>query len=469
MGKYDQLRSHLTTDGRHHIELSFDEIERVVGGLPLSAREHRAWWANEVQGSHVQADAWLGAGYRVDAVDQVGRRVRFVRSALGASASRSVPPTAPPRAPPTIPRRDPTQTWQTRTKLSYFRYLHSSEGKAEYQLGFPWVSVIIAGVLFLSIVAIPAGIGHAIGIMIRQSMRKKKFVQAVALAKRCEPLFVYPIMVNTRLRQFPNQRAPGLVMGSFDDVGEEYFTTLATVLQSISQAAPADLAPAEAALRQALTDEQFVPDRRRRIPDELTGGVPVYLFDLMIDGRRLVGGRLMTTRILCLADRGDRGMIFNIPYHTIDVPIDEPPNSSSERRVSDDPRICDECFALVDCMSAPIGPDHPIHSVVDDIGVPCPRCCAPLVSLLTLRLEAPELNSIATKLPTPGLPILRVVVCEHCCVECLHTIAAYGPRGELIPDSIRVRDEPNGPRFPTLGRHVPLFSETALDARRPSP
>lgn len=34
--------------------------------MPESARKHRAWWAN---GGHIQADAWLEAGWEVGSVN----------------------------------------------------------------------------------------------------------------------------------------------------------------------------------------------------------------------------------------------------------------------------------------------------------------------------------------------------------------------------------------------------------------
>jgi hypothetical protein len=55
--------------------MGFVEISRLVGGLPPSARRHRAWWANSP--SHVQAHAWLELGRRVEAVDLEREVVRF--------------------------------------------------------------------------------------------------------------------------------------------------------------------------------------------------------------------------------------------------------------------------------------------------------------------------------------------------------------------------------------------------------
>ncbi len=59
------------------ITLTLDEIGELVGGLPASALAHRAWWANEQVGRHVQARAWLGAGFTVAEV--AADRVVFER------------------------------------------------------------------------------------------------------------------------------------------------------------------------------------------------------------------------------------------------------------------------------------------------------------------------------------------------------------------------------------------------------
>jgi hypothetical protein len=67
MAKYDALREHLD---RHSsaFTMSFSDIADLVpGGLPPSAFKYSAWWSNENNGPHVQARAWLDAGYRVRA------------------------------------------------------------------------------------------------------------------------------------------------------------------------------------------------------------------------------------------------------------------------------------------------------------------------------------------------------------------------------------------------------------------
>jgi hypothetical protein len=77
--KYQPLTDYLLQDGRERVELSFEDIESVMGGLhlPPSARNPRLsqWWDNDF--GNVQAQGWMGAGYQVEAVDMASQRVRF--------------------------------------------------------------------------------------------------------------------------------------------------------------------------------------------------------------------------------------------------------------------------------------------------------------------------------------------------------------------------------------------------------
>jgi hypothetical protein len=78
MSKYKPLFEHLCRAGDEPLEMAFDEIDRLVGGLPASATTQRAWWSNDSRGARpAQAKAWLDAGRVVEFVDPSARRVRF--------------------------------------------------------------------------------------------------------------------------------------------------------------------------------------------------------------------------------------------------------------------------------------------------------------------------------------------------------------------------------------------------------
>ena len=81
-GKYDPLEKYLRSlpVSQEEVVLSFDIIEKVLNDtLPPSAHEHRAWWGNQQQGTHVEAIAWMDAGWMVDTVDLREKWVKFVR------------------------------------------------------------------------------------------------------------------------------------------------------------------------------------------------------------------------------------------------------------------------------------------------------------------------------------------------------------------------------------------------------
>ena len=78
--KYGPLRGYFegqprtTTD----ISLSFAHIEAILGSdLPASARLYRQWWSNDW--NHVQAQAWLAAGWRTELVSYAMGEVWFGR------------------------------------------------------------------------------------------------------------------------------------------------------------------------------------------------------------------------------------------------------------------------------------------------------------------------------------------------------------------------------------------------------
>ena len=89
MGKYEPLARYLKLHPDDTWNATFAEIEDKLGAsLPRSAREHRAWWANQANGNHSQAAGWQGAGWETREVDLRRGLVRFERK-RGAKAAPS--------------------------------------------------------------------------------------------------------------------------------------------------------------------------------------------------------------------------------------------------------------------------------------------------------------------------------------------------------------------------------------------
>src|SRR5882724_7738945 len=79
MAKYDGLGRFLGARTAAQVAMTFDEIEQVVGAkLPASAHKLPEWWTNNPTG-HVQARAWLAAGFEIAEVDRAGKHVVFKR------------------------------------------------------------------------------------------------------------------------------------------------------------------------------------------------------------------------------------------------------------------------------------------------------------------------------------------------------------------------------------------------------
>ena len=81
MGKYEPLRDYLAACTGDQEQMTFGQVEQLVGALPDSAREYRAWWGNDSYRS--QSIAWQAAGWHVGSVDQASGQVVFARGVKG--------------------------------------------------------------------------------------------------------------------------------------------------------------------------------------------------------------------------------------------------------------------------------------------------------------------------------------------------------------------------------------------------
>lgn len=83
MGKYDALGAFLRRWKTRHeaadADLSFLDVERIIGALLPRGAHHPDWWRN--QPDAVQCRAWLEAGFEAHPF-QEAERVRFSRIAL---------------------------------------------------------------------------------------------------------------------------------------------------------------------------------------------------------------------------------------------------------------------------------------------------------------------------------------------------------------------------------------------------
>lgn len=81
MAKYDPLEIYLSGVRSETVRLTFAEMDGILGSpLPRSAYQYSAFWGNSTEGStHVWADAWQRAGWRVTGFNLDQRYVDFRR------------------------------------------------------------------------------------------------------------------------------------------------------------------------------------------------------------------------------------------------------------------------------------------------------------------------------------------------------------------------------------------------------
>jgi len=79
MAKYDPLRRYLARQKPARVELSFAEVERLIGAyLPKAAARSQWWDLDDDPPASVQIQAWRAAGYRARLV--AAERVAFERA-----------------------------------------------------------------------------------------------------------------------------------------------------------------------------------------------------------------------------------------------------------------------------------------------------------------------------------------------------------------------------------------------------
>lgn len=87
--KYQALTEYLSERSDPVVELTFAELDRLVGGMPASARKHQAWWANS-RSAQPHAKYWLDATRRANPDFNAGR-VRFEIGAETVGTPRVTP------------------------------------------------------------------------------------------------------------------------------------------------------------------------------------------------------------------------------------------------------------------------------------------------------------------------------------------------------------------------------------------
>lgn len=144
-------------------------------------------------------------------------------------------------------------------------------------------------------------------------------------------LVTYPIMVNRFLLDRPGRIAGALVFGTTDRRLADDVSAMAKIGVRFgdSDADPSD--PVQQAIASLLADEKFQLNRRRRLPDQMTGGRPVIAFDLQVPADYLPPA-WDGLQIPCLADPRPDGSIYVVPWRLIEDMLPARPSRSGPSR-----------------------------------------------------------------------------------------------------------------------------------------
>lgn len=183
----------------------------------------------------------------------------------------------------------------------------------------PVKPLLLATLCMLTIVGIPFGL-----LLLRRAERdyknliQKKLGAELRFARVAVPLMCYPIkkliVTEPHFRQ-----VPFLVIGSFSDVDDEKLFKLIERLKSVTE----EMTEEENDFVKTFTTiETYKEDRRLKIPDSMTEGKEIFIFDVMLRLPKILEKEQQTEvqqreMVVCIATEGKQGKIRFIPKKVI--------------------------------------------------------------------------------------------------------------------------------------------------------
>lgn len=124
------------------------------------------------------------------------------------------------------------------------------------------------------------------------------------------------VQANGALFEPGQEDAAALVVFTLDsEVAPAFLADVAARMFALKDTRP--LHPDFQYVAEVVSDEQYVPHRRRPLPPAFTDGVPVYAADVYLPRRYLADGFLQGTSIACLITSGERGTVELLPHWVV--------------------------------------------------------------------------------------------------------------------------------------------------------
>jgi hypothetical protein len=94
MSKYAALGDFLSKQRAGRVQVSFGEIENIIGGKLPGSQRYPAWWSNNPMNNSM-TKVWLDAGFQTEQVDVAGRKLVFRRVSAPATKKDELPASKP--------------------------------------------------------------------------------------------------------------------------------------------------------------------------------------------------------------------------------------------------------------------------------------------------------------------------------------------------------------------------------------
>jgi len=195
----------------------------------------------------------------------------------------------------------------------------------------PGVWMLIVGIALIAsvvlspctgIVAVPGG-GLLIGYYFLRRRGAKQHepalvpTPAIHAITRGRLRLAIPLMINAAFLEGKGNASVGLCMAAGDDLPDAPSDLIDELMILIETATASSANPDERALAALMEDETYRPNRRRRIPESLTRGSAVYVFDTPLRREDLVSDFRRTLCLPVLVEPGETGGISVVPHKVV--------------------------------------------------------------------------------------------------------------------------------------------------------
>lgn len=256
---------------------------------------------------------------------------------------------------------------------------------------------VVGGLLILSTIGIPLGIGFLIHGFRRESARKAARKDAHLAYRRHEPILCALVIGNRALFRKKGAVAPALLVGGFGPQNQpaaEDLLRVASLLAELYGEEPASVPPEYRDACRLVNDDAYQPQRRRPVPAILSPNRQLWLFDTAILGDNFNSGKIDTPFIPCMATPGAEGVISQLPMDlAVLVPPARNPNIIAHQAPSDPPPVvapvCENLEAIEAHITQHLGePATVFHELLSttvhiDVHIVRPTPERPWVSLVT--------------------------------------------------------------------------------------